>query len=712
MCNYYEEKFNQLKNDFSDEEAFLKVVQVLLYQNTSSKIKEGNKFEIFWHSYFIEFLRSSILSHEDYVWAFAQYIRFNDIDEELYRKIISLNEETFINSVKLSGIISNLSDSKWEKISLFLNNITEQKIQDFNKLTNSLRGNYKQQKEYCDSLRKQLILTQLEAITFSSLYAWIFVVGESKEITIPYHISINDEYDNIYDQDVWMVLDRIIKTSYKNTKNKMSEKYIMEYYMENIIALYEGKADEKVYKRYESFCYYVANLICLHFWETGIMSSYNYNINNDTILKTDFFNEKRDVLSIFRLNKSFILMNDKKIVFNGGLGYRDINMESFYRTHAILFLLDDIYGVKELYINDDLVLNLHDTISTLVSISVFYRSHYVIPFLRILEQTLSYSGARRDIAAVNGLRHLMLSGLSKGKLRWALDFFEKKRKARDLFDWISEDISNNAKTKKMSEILDFWSYSFNNELGFKNQDVFLEKPFYKTDDFLFVLPHCLAWQDLDTTIINTIRKVYKNRKSLRKETSLIEDNLANIFKSHGMSVESSFMPTDPKVGEMDLVIIENDTVLLIELKSSYVRAGLDEINNYKYLTLKKASYQLDKKLDYLKKKYVDKKYFHSWIVDTTLEFDHNYFGSHLKISLEELYIILLTDVKFMERYVYMTESLSRGKEVDMARLEELKPLNNNLTLLELVNLVENNEFWKNNIELIRTLDIDKIKSWM
>ena len=138
---------------------------------------------------------------------------------------------------------------------------------------------------------------------------------------------------------------------------------------------------------------------------------------------------------------------------------------------------------------------------------------------------------------------------------------------------------------------------------------------------------------------------------------------------------------------MDLIVVQDETVLLVELKSSFVRTHLQEIYAYRFMTLNKASYQLDKKLDYLKKYYSDKRYFHTWIVDTTLEFDHKYIGSHLKISLEELKTI----------YETMQE---RDTDSELNCFDNESPSNRNgsLTLNKLIEVVESNAFWEENLK--------------
>ena len=74
---------------------------------------------------------------------------------------------------------------------------------------------------------------------------------------------------------------------------------------------------------------------------------------------------------------------------------------------------------------------------------------------------------------------------------------------------------------------------------------------------------------------------------------------------------------------------------------------------------------------------------HSWIVDTTLEFDHGYIDGFLKVSFEELLIVL------NKHEMFITDMLTE----DIA-------VKNNLNLATLIQNIESNNFWKTNLALI------------
>lgn len=247
-----------------------------------------------------------------------------------------------------------------------------------------------------------------------------------------------------------------------------------------------------------------------------------------------------------------------------------------------------------------------------------------------------------------------MHGFVIGENRMPFTFAKREEKIKRMSSWV-QGASNSIKKKKMDEILSFWSCDL-----YDNDDVstFQQKPFYKIDDFIFQFPWLTAYQNLNTTMTNYFRKLHKNRFELKGETNQIELTLAEKMHHLGFEVFPQLVPEFKDVGEIDLIAIHGNHVIVAEVKSTYIRSSIQEIYEYKNFTLNKASYQLDKKVEYIKK-YFLKEFFddisevvlHTWIIDTTLEFDHEYFGDHLKVSLDEVIITSNCESEFMQKLV-------------------------------------------------------------
>lgn len=358
---------------------------------------------------------------------------------------------------------------------------------------------------------------------------------------------------------------------------------------------------------------------------------------------------------------------------------RGENLESnalaLAKTQGIILQLYEVYGIEKAVFEQDYDL------CALVFTMLLSQAHYVHDFLEAFKKLRDSNNQH----AFSTLAKLMIDGVLIGQNRMPITFATQKEKAIKMSDWIIEG-SGNQKVKDMSRILDFWS----KDLRDGSDAFYTEKSFYKIDDYLFALPWMSAQKNFSTATINTFRKMYKNRASLKSETDLMENNLAGLLAKSKGRVYSQYEPSESGVGEIDAIVVTDDKVLIIELKSSYIKSNVKEIYEYRNFVLKKAAYQLARKTTYVRDIFLPslgldsaKFSIHSWIVDTTLEFDHGYIDGFLKISFEELLIVL------DKHEMFITDMLTE----DIA-------VKNNLDLATLIQNIESDNFWKTNLALI------------
>ena len=138
---------------------------------------------------------------------------------------------------------------------------------------------------------------------------------------------------------------------------------------------------------------------------------------------------------------------------------------------------------------------------------------------------------------------------------------------------------------------------------------------------------------------------------------------------------------------------------MIELKSTFLKTNLKEVYHYQNFTLKKASYQLDRKLAYVKDNYREftnkplaSIKFYSWIVDTTLEADHQIFNQHLKVSLEEIIICLKNHQNFMSFFDNPEDFVNSDDNQESFNLQQF------------IEKIENNTFWEQNLANLKELE--------
>ncbi len=137
--------------------------------------------------------------------------------------------------------------------------------------------------------------------------------------------------------------------------------------------------------------------------------------------------------------------------------------------------------------------------------------------------------------------------------------------------------------------------------------------------------------------------------------------VSGLFESRGFRVVHAY-PLQPDAGqeggEVDLICALDSTVLVLEVKSTFLRATQKEAWFHAATTLRKAGLQVKRNVAAVGRALDDDAALrtglgleHSqrppqiigWIVDTSIENDHERFGGFLKVSIEEVLIALRDD---------------------------------------------------------------------
>jgi hypothetical protein len=132
----------------------------------------------------------------------------------------------------------------------------------------------------------------------------------------------------------------------------------------------------------------------------------------------------------------------------------------------------------------------------------------------------------------------------------------------------------------------------------------------------------------------------------------------DLLRTKGFTVVHSYQPDlvngkDP--GEVDLLCYMDNHLLVLEVKSTYIRKTKQDAWIHSTNTLRKASQQLSRKENAIayaiendahlqsELKLPDLKdaiVIHPWIVNTSIEYDQELTDGHFKVSLEGLIVIL------------------------------------------------------------------------
>ncbi|MHA3058928.1 NERD domain-containing protein, partial [Acinetobacter sp. ANC 5584] len=562
-------------------------------------------------------------------------------------------------------------------------------LSEFLELVDRLQLEFQLRVEEYKKLKGEMNIGQVTAMIFGSLYAYENLIPHQDYIDkLPYQYDLNEKNSP---EVVWKAFDEIVKSSNRNTK-ALTENSIALTLKQKMIPLITGEGlTDKLLEQYENFKRLIAIKIEILNFQRNVLESFsfdfsvNYTLDNHELIYTnkklvkDYWSEKNSLL----LNYWFMIGSQELI--NSDYIYRIINTGSNFESNAIALSkaygiheqVKQIYGIKELNINN-VKLTLFDVLKTITLSQAHYLKDHIEKFEDFLDKT------QNNLQAMS---LLMLYGFSIGQNRMPIIYNWQKNKVKKMSSWIVEGDSYK-KISQMNQILNFWSCDLYDE---DDMSSIMQKPFYKIDQMIFQFPWLTAYQNLNTSVINYARKLHKNRADLKKETDGIEVNLGKKFQDSGFQVFTQYVPISGDAGEIDLIVIYDNHVLIVEIKSSYIRSSLKEIYEYRNFVLKKAAYQLTKKVEYIKSEFLPK-YFdnprevqmHSWIIDTSLEFDHEYFDGHLKLSLDEVIIRLSNHEDYMGE-IFDGDFISQSKS-------------NSLDKIEFFRSTELNEFWEKQLK--------------
>lgn len=684
MKNYYEEKFDSLFTEFDPKKALEKIVEDLLYKSSQPKYFDyKNKFDMFWQSNFIKLLTVDEVRSENYILALSQYIRYTITDKNICINYLKLDIQSFILAVRYSGIILNSEHDSWGILKEISQEFDSEELCGFIQTVTHLQLQYKHRLAVYEDIQNKLNIGQITAMSFSSLYAYEYLVPNKDFFQLPYQFDPEEKNSA---EVVWRAFDEIIKTSRKNTK-KLTEKSLalaLKFKMIPFL-LGEGMTSE-LQLQYDLFKKLVAIKVELINYKRNVLESFSFDSTVKYILKNESLSylNQRNVKDNW-LEKHSLLLNYWLIVgsqrlFDSDYIYRilptgdnlEANAIALSKAFGVKEQLKQIYGIEYLKV-DNVYLDLFDVMMTL-SLS---QAHYLKDHIHKFEQFLSDSNFNLE-----ALSKLMMHGFIIGENRMPMTFALENDKSKKMSSWITEG-SNNQKLKQMKKILKFWSFDLYDE---NDQSTYMQKPFYRIDDFIFQFPWLTAFQSLNTAMINYVRKLHKNRLELKSETDQIELNLAEKLDRIGFQVFCQYVPSEGNAGEIDLIAMYDNHVIVAEVKSTYIRSSIQEIYEYKKFVLNKASYQLDNKVEYIKRHFLSRHFedindviIHSWIIDTTLEFDHEYFGNHLKVSLDEVIITSNCESEFMQKLV--------DEQFDIEK-DEVK-----IDPIQFLESIEKNTFW-------------------
>ncbi|MCF0014361.1 NERD domain-containing protein [Pseudomonas stutzeri] len=334
----------------------------------------------------------------------------------------------------------------------------------------------------------------------------------------------------------------------------------------------------------------------------------------------------------------------------------ELNQLAFIKAVRSQLHLQQIYGLADrVLLNDGSQVQLHHVLLASELTSVFFQKEFIQPFQAHL---------RESGVLARALGRLAMNGMLSGENRFPMTWSEEPEKIRRITGWTVCDEHPKGCAGSAKAILTFWTSDFKAlsqqlklQPGMPAPRLY-EQPFYKIGRYSFQFPWVGAQQNNLTAAINNLRRVNSRRADVQAETQRVELALAESLRQRGFAVEVGYRPLvteEDDAGEVDLICHLDGVVLLLEVKSGYVRSTRHEVWLHRTNTLRKAAWQLRRKRIAVARALVadqDLRFrlgyqgqhveadLRAWIVDTSIELDGQSVDGFRVVSREALEVIL------------------------------------------------------------------------
>ena len=374
--------------------------------------------------------------------------------------------------------------------------------------------------------------------------------------------------------------------------------------------------------------------------------------------------------------------------------------------------LTEAYGLEEFVTAESGArVNLFQALLSLELTSAFFQRDFLLTYVGHLE---------RSGDCLQALSLMALEGLADGfHNRFPLTWSDRAAKIANIVGWTVTPESPKGNPHMAAAILDFWTIDWG-AVGRRLrsgesllQPELLERPFIKQGQILVQLPWVVGIQNNSTAAINNLRRLGARRAEARAETGRIEERLGQLLAEKGFRVAANWHPPiegRDNAGEVDLICVREGVVIVMEVKSSYLRRSQRDAWLHATTTLRQAGQQLRRKIVAVRAALERTSHLTEllgvaesselgsiigWIVDTSIECDHERFDGFLKVSLEEVLIALRDDRHLLNDPSRILERAKLGGSVEVTQAVSRATLYpGGFDTSAFVEVIENGRVWE------------------
>ncbi|MEH6595697.1 MAG: NERD domain-containing protein [Colwellia polaris] len=733
--NYYDKKFTScLASNKSKGETAQIVIDAYLdnkpYGSKKKKVSPEERHQLFWHSEFWQFVPLEVYSSEFFVLALTRYFTQELVRNfPLLQVIASKSPLSVKSAVRYSALALKPNSDKWQE----LKQLAGSDANEFDELIAIIRLMHKEHERLLKDLeqtKKELTsLTPLTCLIYISLFAFEYLLESDTD---------NDGSSPVNDdmEEAWSAFKNILSWKLENSDNKefdLTENCLVETVKEHLIPFLFPSPEQKINTQiYQKVSELIIKQIALNSFISQSVDAFCFDdsiafkiekgiaviedVDGPAKLAWQINGHKLKLLDGYWFNRGVdeLIASGMAEQQIGSKENHEANQLAIIKTFSSQLRLVEVYGLNEYLTADSgLRVNLYEALLSLNLMSAFFSKDFIAPYQQYLSEEKNWQVA---------ISRLAFEGMQQGENRFPITWSSKKDKVARIKAWTVNQSFPYGNQKAAEAIIDFWSHDLKStakKLQSKKSTLVLipelyERPIFKFGKHIFQFPWMVAFQNNSTAALNNLRRIGAARRNTRNETAAIELRLAECFKARGFTVLLNYHPEktpeyDP--GEIDLVCVLEGHVLVLEVKSTFLRSTKKDAWFHKTRTLRKAGQQIGRKVKAVKQALLTDEGFksslsldtcdvipvvHGFIVDTSIEHDHELFSGYLKVSLEEVIIALRDDSQLL----FDKDTFVEGQEMQGDENFTLYP--EGFTANEFIQILENKVIWDKSSKVILT----------
>lgn len=641
----------------------------------------ADRHAAFWASRFLRTLPAQAWQQESLGLALARYLgqdRFACPD--IVAHVAALAPEVLQQVVRHAGLVLRQDSPRWREVEALADSQPEA-VSECVQIFHIFRRAHQLRVDEVERLRQPLaVLTPLDLLVYASLYAFEHLLPGLLEGR-----SVPDEPDA---QAVWGAIEDLLAwklTTCDAASLRLSDPAIAASLRQHLIPFLfpSGEVLGPRHDLYEAFVALLDAQIELDAFIDRSAEAFSYDdgicfvrqgerleiIEVDAQARAAW---RRDGDKLNRLHQYWLyrgmdaLMVSPELLALVSPAHLEANLQAFAKAMGTWLRLQEVYGVAEQVRTD--VGSSVDVFRALLATELM-TAFYIEDFLRPYHQHLQQFGHP----------WLALGRLAFGSLlqpemqnRFPITWSDRAAKITCITPWTATPEYPQGQARAAEAILDFWTSDWNalaerlREGDTALRPRWQERPVLKLGRHLFQQPWMMAVQNNATAAVNNLRRLGARRDEARDETRRIETRLGALFEQRGFQVLVGHelpadVSDDADAGEIDLLCALEGQLLVLELKSTYLRRSVKDAWMHRTSTLRRAGWQLHRKVPAVRHALRHDAALRqalallpdaepeitAWIVDTSIEWDHQAFRGFLKVSLEEVQIALRDDRRWL-----------------------------------------------------------------